>query len=111
MLQLGHAAAADFDEEGVGTGDVVALQHFLAVLHQFHQLVPVAGRHGQADEGIHVDPVGRAVEHYGIAADDAVDLQFMNAAGNGGAGQCDLLGDLLDRHPGIFGEQGEDLAV
>ena len=31
VLQLGHAAAADLDEEGVGTGDMVALQHFLAV--------------------------------------------------------------------------------
>ena len=32
VFQLGHAAAAHLDQEGIGTGDVVALQHFLAVL-------------------------------------------------------------------------------
>ena len=90
---------------------MVALQHFLAVLHQLHQLVAVAGGDGKADEGVHVHAVGRAVEHHGVAADDAVGLKLVDAAGNGGAGQRHLLGDLLDRHPGIFGKEGKDLAV
>ena len=51
VLQLGHAAAAHLNKEGVGAGDMVALQHFLAVLHQLHQLVAVAGGDGKADEG------------------------------------------------------------
>ena len=66
---------------------------------------------GKADEGVHVHAVGRAVEHHGVAADDAVGLQLVDAAGNSRAGQCHLLGDLLDGHPGIFCEKGEDLAV
>ena len=66
---------------------------------------------GKADEGVHVHAVGRAVEHHGVAADDAVGLKLVDAAGNGGAGQRHLLGDLLDWHPGIFGKEGKDLAV
>ena len=86
VLQLGHTAAAHLDEEGVSARDVVALQHLLAVLHQLHQLVAVAGGDGKADEGVHVHAVGRAVEHHGVAADDAVGLKLVDAAGNGGAG-------------------------
>ena len=34
MFQLGHTAAAHLDQKRVGTGDVIALQHFFAVLQQ-----------------------------------------------------------------------------
>ncbi len=37
MLQLGHTAAADLDEECIIARDVVALQHFLAVLDQVQE--------------------------------------------------------------------------
>ena len=106
MFQLGHTAAAHLDQKRVGTGDVIALQHFFAVLQQFQKGVLLGGCYRQTDEGIHIHAVGRAVQGDGVAADDAVGLQLVNAAGHGGAGQRYLFGDLLDRHPGIFGEQG-----
>ena len=111
MLQLGHTAAAHLDEEGVSARDVVALQHLFAVLHQLHQLVPLGRGHREADESVHIDPVGRAVEHHGIAADDAVRFQLVDAAGDSGTGQRHLFGDLLHRHTGILCEEGENLAV
>ena len=77
---------------------MVALQHLAAALQQFEKGVLLGGCHRQADEGVHIHAVGRAVQGDGVAADDAVRLQFVDAAGHGRAGQRDLLGDLLDRH-------------
>ena len=87
MLQLGHTAAADLDEECIIARDVVALQHFLAVLDQVQERLVLGGGHRKADEGIHIHAVCRAVECDGIAADDAIGLQLVDAAGNGRAGQ------------------------
>ena len=43
MLQLGHTAAADLDEECIIARDVVALQHFLAVLDQVQERLVLGG--------------------------------------------------------------------
>ena len=71
----------------------------------------LGGGHRKADEGIHIHAVCRAVECDGIAADDAISLQLVDAAGNGRAGQSYLLRDLLDRHTGVFGQQGQNFTV
>ena len=78
VFQLGHAAAAHLDQEGIGTGDVVALQHLAAALQQFEKGVLLGGGHRQADEGVHIHAVGRAVQGDGVAADDAVGFQLMD---------------------------------
>ena len=41
VLQLCHAAAADLDQKGVRTGNVVALQHLAAVLQQLQKGRPI----------------------------------------------------------------------
>ena len=111
LLELHHAAAADLDQEGILPGDMVALHHLAAVLQQVEQPLPLGRRHRQADQRVDVQPPGRPVEHHRVPADDAVRLQLVDAAGDGGAGQGDPLGDLLDGHPGVVRQKGKDLAV
>ena len=43
VLQLCHAAAADLDQKGVRTGNVVALQHLAAVLQQLQKGILLGG--------------------------------------------------------------------
>ena len=90
---------------------MVALQHFLAVLQQLQKGVLLGGGHRQADEGVHIHAVGRAVQGDGVAADDAIRFKLVNAAGNSRTGQRYLLGDLLDRHPCVLCQQGENLTI
>ena len=47
----------------------------------------------------------------GVAADDALLLQPMNAAADRRAGKRDLPRDLFDGHTGIFGQQAQDLLI
>ena len=111
MFQLGHAAAAHLDKEGVCARDVVALQHFLAALQQLQKGILLGRCYRKADEGIHIHPVSGAVQGDGVAADDAIHFQLVNAAGNSRTGQRYLLGDLLDRHPCVLCQQGENLTI
>lgn len=111
MLQLGHTAAADLDQKGVGACNVVALQHLPAALQKRQQLLPVRGGDRKTDQGIHIDLIRRAVQQHGIAIDDAVGLHLVDAAGHGGTGQRNLLCDLLDWHAGVLHQQTKDLAI
>ena len=69
------------------------------------------GGTGWGEERARKGGAGGPVGAGGVPADDAVGLQLVDAAGNGGAGQRDVLGDLLDGHPRVVGQQGKDLAV
>ena len=111
VLQLCHAAAADLDQKGVRTGNVVALQHLAAVLQQFQKSILLGGGNRKADERIHIHPVCRTVQRDGIAADDAVRLQLMDTAGDCRAGKRHLLRNFFDGHPCVLWQKSEDFAV
>ena len=111
VLQLRHAAAADLDQKGVCTGNVVALQHLAAVLQQRQKSILLGGGNRKADERIHIHPVCRTVQCDGIAADDAVRFQLMDTAGDCRTGKRHLLRNFFDGHPCIFGQKGENFAV
>ena len=59
VLQLCHAAAADLDQKGVRTGNVVALQHLAAVLQQLQKGILLGGGHRQADASTYIRSAGR----------------------------------------------------
>ena len=87
-----HAGGGDFEEEGVATGEVVALADFFEGLDEFHEAVIVGAVAGHADEGHDVEAEGLAVDVDGVSAEDADLFHLFEPLGGCGGGETDAAG-------------------